>query len=422
PESLPAEAGFKIDGNPDFNWKHKEFSVSSGGQADDGGILNIYVCGNVTIGASGIICANGASGRNGGKVNIYYTGVFSNAGSVTANGGSGGTAGVITVEDFVYLLTERTKSPGTGTYIYSMIDLQEANGVNAGKIMLGTRDTGKVFYSADWGLNWTDQGVIASGVTARCFLNFGGGKIWIGVGENAVGEAKIYETLNYGITWSLKATLGASTEQRICCMCKIDDNTILVGTRNNGNLYKTTDGGLNWVNKGKVGAATNIRSLCYLGNNVVLIGTKEGEVYKSLNAGDTWTFKATLTALSKVREFCNLGGGIILAGDGDGKVWKSIDSGETWTLKTTFQTKQEIAFFLVVKGGKVLVSTSPKKIANTDTQRHLAVSEDYGNTWRRITRFTSTVTNAFAIKEQEIFFKNILKSLINIPINHFGAT
>ncbi|MFC1653590.1 hypothetical protein ACFL1M_01970 [Patescibacteria group bacterium] len=75
------------------------------GQTGTGGVVVLIVGGNLTIGATGSIQANGkdggggsysiydsgGGGSGGGYVLVLYAGSLSNSGSVTANGGSGGT-------------------------------------------------------------------------------------------------------------------------------------------------------------------------------------------------------------------------------------------------------------------------------------------------------------------------------------------
>jgi len=403
-------------GNNNYFGTLKSFTIAAGEQTGNGGILNIYSSGNITIGATGVISSNGATGKNGGKVRVYYTKSMVNNGSITANGGTGGTVGTITVEDLTYYITEYQKILSGGEYIYTICDLGK------GKALIGTRATGKIFYTSDWGVNWTNQGVIASSNTVRDFCDLGNGHILAAIGAKTASGAKIYETTNWGTNWTLKATLG--TEERVCCFCNLGSGVILAGTRAGAKVYKSTDSGATWTSKGSLGASSgnNCRSMIYLGNDIVLAGTKKGAIYKSTDAGETWTLKQTLTTDKKVRYFANLGNGIVLAGDQAGKVWKSSDYGNTWTLKKTFYTKQEIQEFKSIVGNKILVSMSPTKVASTDTQKHVAVSEDAGNNWRIIDTLSSSQTNSYAINRQNILFENILPCWINIPINHFGAT
>ena len=78
----------------------------SNGTDGTGGLLILIVKGNLTIGASGAISANGSAGGNangsavavggggsgGGSIIVLYGGTLSNSGSIQANGGAGGAA------------------------------------------------------------------------------------------------------------------------------------------------------------------------------------------------------------------------------------------------------------------------------------------------------------------------------------------
>jgi len=113
----------------------------------------------------------------------------------------------------------------------------------------------------------------------------------------------------------------------------------------------------------------------------------------------------------------------VLAGTWDAKIFRNENYGDgSWTQVQAWGTKQEISEFYNIIGNKILASTSPRKESGTDTQKHLAISDDGGENWRRIEEFSSSQTNSYLIQEQNILYRNILKHFINNPINHFGAT
>lgn len=74
------------------------------GTSGNGGFILLIVGGNLTIGASGGLRANGVNGTNstaarvgggasgGGRIGCFYAGTLSNSGTLTATGGAGGTA------------------------------------------------------------------------------------------------------------------------------------------------------------------------------------------------------------------------------------------------------------------------------------------------------------------------------------------
>jgi hypothetical protein len=380
-----------------------------------GGVLKIYVKGNVTIGASGIISTDGASSCDGGVVRVAYGGIFSNSGTIRANAGSGGVAGTVYVWDLQYALTEYQKSLGTGEYIYTILDM----GNN--RILLGTRDTGHVWYTANGGVDWTDQGLLQSSCTVRDFLDLGEG-VWLAAtGENTANGAKLYKTINSGISWSLVTTLG--TEKRMCRLCNLGDGIILAGTHDTGKVYKSTDYGETWPASVQLGAEKLVRSFLNLGSGTVLAGTKGGTIYRSTDYGTSFTLLTTVEGTTKIRDMINLGG-VLLAGTGTGKIYQSTNFGANWTLKYTAPTNLEVVEFKRVKDtlNKVLVSLSPKKTAGTATQRHVAVSDNLGATWRIITDHSSTVTNTYVKKLANIWYQGIMPNFLNVPINHFGAT
>ena len=409
-----------------FSGNIKDLILTAYGETGGGGFIMLIVKGNLTIGSNGAIEASGAdgeTGKEGGRINIYYAGEFVNNGTIEADGGSGdpgenGAAGLIVIEDLTYNLNEYQKALDTEEYIYCIED------IGGGSALVGTRDTGKVFLVTDWGENWDDKGVLQEDVTIRCFLKISDMKILAGTGEKTAGQAKIYKSEDGGATWAFQADVGS--EERVSCLLKIDENTYLAGTRhatNKGRIYKSEDGGDTWTLVNTLGTSNNIRCLILLSNGHILAGTRGGEVYKSEDGGDTWTLKSTITT-KKVRVFFEVGSsGIILAGTWDAKIFRNTNFGEdSWTQVEYWSTYQEIVEFRLVGGNKVLVSTSPRKESGTDTEKHLAISDDGGETWRRIETFSSDDTNSYAIREQNILYQQIAKGWINIPINHFGAT
>ncbi len=72
-------------------------------QNGTGGLLIAFVKGDLDIGATGLVSADGADGgggttsgggaTGGGSVNLFYAGAYTNSGTVRANGGTGGSGG-----------------------------------------------------------------------------------------------------------------------------------------------------------------------------------------------------------------------------------------------------------------------------------------------------------------------------------------
>jgi len=95
------------------------------GQAGTGGLLIIIVRGNLKIGPNGSIVTNGSNGGNGagyaagggsggGVLYIYYGGTLTNTGTITSNGGAGGTSSPSTLNG---------GAGGAGTAIISKLNV-----------------------------------------------------------------------------------------------------------------------------------------------------------------------------------------------------------------------------------------------------------------------------------------------------------
>lgn len=100
-------AGFAAGGGAGSTAGAGSGTTGNAATAGTGGTLYLLVGGNLTIGAAGVVSANGSAGggstggnnyntggggSGGGKVGALYAGTLSNSGTVQASGGSGGTA------------------------------------------------------------------------------------------------------------------------------------------------------------------------------------------------------------------------------------------------------------------------------------------------------------------------------------------
>ena len=156
------------------------------GSTGVGGIIWLVVGGNLTIGSSGSIQANGAGGGSvssqgaggggsgGGAVFVLYKGTLSNSGSITATGGSGGSAaatggnggaggthnaqlGAI-IEDLTLVSTSTTaeSTPTTGDIVMTY-----TNGVGTATVNTDL----KAYVSRDNGTTWTQATLSSEGTT-----------------------------------------------------------------------------------------------------------------------------------------------------------------------------------------------------------------------------------------------------------------
>jgi len=192
-------------------------------------------------------------------------------------------------------------------------------------------------------------------------------------------NGSIYRSADNGGTWSLIGQLGSETH--VPSLAYGTDNTVIAGTQPNGSIYQSTDAGVNWSLIGRLDSQTSVAALLHLGGKSYLAGTTpNGKIYKSTDAGATWTLQATLST-GDIYSFCYMGEDIVLVGTGgggSGKIYKSTDAGATWTDKGQLGLETYVTALVKVGPGSVLAGTVPTG--------QIYSSTDFGETWALVTR------------------------------------
>lgn len=194
-----------------------------------------------------------------------------------------------------------------------------------------------------------------------------------GTGE---GGKVLYSTDN-GLTWS---NLGQQFgENSIRCIASLGDNVCLAGTYANGKILRSIDNGLTWTDLGTQFLQTTIGSIVSLGNDICL-ARSSSKILRSIDNGLTWTdvgnqfLEASLTAL------VYLGNGVCLVGTNYGKIFRSTDNGLTWVdTEETESANENILCFVSLGGGVCLVGT-----ATDASHGKIFGSTDYGVTWAEL--------------------------------------
>ena len=216
--------------------------------------------------------------------------------------------------------------------------------VLAGSGNINTADEGDVYRSTDFGLTWTkiemEPGVSSpqlESIDALCYI--GNGIVLAGSGSNT-GDGDVYRSTDFGQNWT-KIEMGANLES-IAAFAYCGGGVVVAGagsSTDDGDVYRSTDFGQTWT-KIEMGSSWEvILSLAYCDNGVVLAGTgsgtsgfenpNDGFVYKSVDYGQTWTqIVVDPNNLPEViKSLCYLGNGIVLAGGGRtlmrGDIWRS---------------------------------------------------------------------------------------------------
>ena len=169
--------------------------------------------------------------------------------------------------------------------------------------------------------------------------------------------AKIYKSLDYGLTWAQAATLG--TETAVNSIVYIGAGVVLAGSAPTGQVWRSTDSGSTWGLVQQLGTQVSVYSMLSLGNGIVLAGTgNQGRLFKSTDSGASWV-QVYASGEFFIYTLNTLGGGVVIAGTGTGgKVLRSIDFGTTWDLIQVLGSESEVRSFLTLGNGATLAGTS----------------------------------------------------------------
>ncbi|MGC9443717.1 MAG: WD40/YVTN/BNR-like repeat-containing protein [Candidatus Methanospirareceae archaeon] len=215
---------------------------------------------------------------------------------------------------------------------------------------------GHVFRSTDYGATWTDLGAIGSAPASGCHA--GNGIVLLG---DETGH--IYRSTDYGVSYMDLGDEGGA----IYAIEYIGDGVVVAGAGTH--ILRSTDYGATWTDLGVI-TAGNVYSLAYLTNGIAICTGNTTHIHRSTDYGATWTDLGVVSSSSFVQASVYLGNGIALIGDGDGHVFRSTDYGATWT--DIGATAGHIYALLYLGNGIVILG---------DNTKHVFRSTDYGLTW-----------------------------------------
>jgi len=218
----------------------------------------------------------------------------------------------------------------------------------------------KDIYSCDFGLNWTDLGVIAG---ERIYS-----MAYLGNGIVLAGEWDIiWRSTDYGATWTdidVSALLGG---EYIHCIAYLGNGIVTFGD-SDGAIFRSTDYGLTWTDVGPVGSGYPHYAMVYLGNGIVVSGDADSHVFRSTNFGLTWTDLGEITSLG-INAMAYLGNGVVILGGDDKHIFKSTDYGANWA--DDYNLDYTIYSLAYLGNNIVLIGTL----------RNIFRSTDGGDTW-----------------------------------------
>lgn len=165
-------------------------------------------------------------------------------------------------------------------------------------------DDGRVYFSSDNGVTWTDQttALAASGAAVMNAIHFADANIGVAVGAGNV----LIETVDGGTNWS--TGVGPLAGDSLDAVHVFDSQRVIVGTDGagaaNGPLWMSYDGSATWteITDGLAPLVTDeIGDVTFLPDGMTgflaknLTGATMGTVYKSIDGGWSWKSVPTPT-------------------------------------------------------------------------------------------------------------------------------
>lgn len=209
------------------------------------------------------------------------------------------------------------------------------------RVYLGSRCTGGVYISADWGQTWPHVDDYFHYVMSLHFDRFDPDHLW------SVTDDLLTESWDGGETWTI---LEQAYHFHGFGVHPDDPETLLLGSVGSGEwaddtmrVYRTHDGGLTWTDSsaGLPGSEASAHTIAYWEEDpdVVLLGTYKGNdashqfgegigMYRSTDGGASWNLVSALPVTDIA--WLEPAGGTIWAATNDG-VWSTADGGATWT-------------------------------------------------------------------------------------------
>jgi photosystem II stability/assembly factor-like uncharacterized protein len=196
--------------------------------------------------------------------------------------------------------------------------------LNPEHIWLAT-DAGNVFFSADGGATWTDQGAdTASAGEVLNAIHFADSDVGFAVGDNDT----VLKTLNGGGTWASLAS-GTGLAVDLSALWVFSQYRILVGAVSAGggasSLVMSFNGGTVWEDKLFTGSASEaVRSLYFVNGQRGVVATNTagpvGSIHETIDGGNSWQ-ERTINTVSTNTGFndvimCDMNTGVVVGEGG----------------------------------------------------------------------------------------------------------
>ena len=231
----------------------------------------------------------------------------------------------------------------------------------------------QLFRSTDYGLTWSNLGVITASWT-DFMLYLEKGIVVIGTSDG-----HIFRSTDYGFSFrDLGAWSGAAFQHKNATYC---GNGIVVAINTLGHVFRSTDYGVTWPDLGILMPAFPMAwTTQYIGNNTILCArnTAPGSFYRSRDNGITWNNLGDMAGSLGNQEFLALGNGEVLASNaasmlgGSDVILYSNDYGASWLVRGVIPAGSGLISFIVKATDSLILGT---------LTGFIYVSKDMGISW-----------------------------------------
>ncbi|MBK6409488.1 MAG: T9SS type A sorting domain-containing protein [Flavobacteriales bacterium] len=234
---------------------------------------------------------------------------------------------------------------------------------------------GRVDYSADEGVHWSEGSYIPGNVTITTLLHTGGA-LYAGTDGSGV-----YRSLDEGVSW-VEASSG---------MLNLDVHSLLstsmaIYAGTTGGVFKSVDNGSNWIPINQGLSSVEVQALAISGSSLFAAGSG---IFRSDDGGTNWVQMST-------GSFKNLSvvGTTIFAGGQGQELLRSMDNGNTWSIVNSGLGLPCVMSF---------AANGPSLFVTTCGQGILA-STDNGDNWTPINNdLLGSSANLVAVNGSNIF-------------------
>lgn len=222
----------------------------------------------------------------------------------------------------------------------------------------------------DIGKNWVLTTAYIADIEA---MEYCGSGIVLASTDTVAGNPHILRSTDHGRIFFDSITLPIGGGNIVRSISYLGNGIVVLGTTN-GHIWRSTDFGLTFTDLGAI-SAFDIRNIKYLGHGYVIASDSGGFVQRSTDFGATWPLAIGVTA-NIIQTTSYLDNGIAILGDANGHIWRST------TILTGFPsfsdrgdvtgTNTPLLALAYLGNGVVTVGTG---------NGHIIRSTDFGLTW-----------------------------------------